>query len=123
MSSSDASNNSPIKLFTVGKKQYSVYRLPIAKANEWLDRVASVMARGEELDKIESTAEQMAAGREWVEQMYACLFEYDPERLPMQEIIDGGATHEQLMDAFMTLREANDPFVSLKRGAIRLQTI
>jgi hypothetical protein len=47
--------------------------------------------------------------REYLDGLLDCLASYDPERLDRQALIDGGITDEQIIAAFLRLRNLNDP--------------
>jgi hypothetical protein len=105
-------SNAEFTLFEIGQKKYKARALPINDAEEWLDKAAEVddaeTAVSNAVASFESSEKKKEARKAYGQSLLDCVCAYNPEW--DKEEIEKAVTGEQLIDAFLTMKEISDPF-------------
>ena len=103
--------NTPFELFKVNNKSYKVAVLPINRADAWLALTLEVddLHTAAQLAEGGSRGERLSARMAFNKALYECVFAYDPDALPREELEDH-VSPAAMLDAFTVLRAFTDPF-------------
>jgi len=114
---SDIQANTPVPLFVVDGTTYAVPLLAICAADKWLDRTEEIGQLELNIRSASNAAERTEAKRAFRQAIYDCVFSYNPEALPREEI-EGKVSTKQMVDAYYLLKELTDPFEQLQAKAL-----
>jgi len=109
MKESDVIGNREFTLFQCNGTTYRARALPYLDALRWLEKVNALATYDEQLSQASGDLIKMGAIKiKYAEALADCVLDYNPDW--DREEMKGKVSLEQISEAFLRLRDINDPF-------------